>query len=243
MWRKGEARVFVVSDVALRAGPGPWPYADRHAADIAAHWQRRVADNPYFFNGAVHLLADYALDAERRLSARLLPTDFKSFLYWREAGWPDASVMDAFGSALIFSSDGALLLGRQRSGHLNGGLCYPPGGFIDVRDIEADGSIDIEASVRREIAEELGLGTADLRRSAGYVVTLSGPVLSIGVPYRSGLTAAELARRIGRHIAADPESELESVTLVSPGDATSQLSMPDYARALVDQLARLKTLI
>jgi 8-oxo-dGTP pyrophosphatase MutT (NUDIX family) len=175
------------------------------------------------------------------LSGRFLRTDFKSFLYWRESGWPDRSVMDAFGSALILSSDGHALLGRQRAGNLNSGLCYPPGGFIDVGDVRPDGTIDIEASVAREIAEETGLAAPSIQRADGYAITISGPVLSIAVPFRSPLPGPALLAQASHHISADPGGELGCVVLALPGDGNAALPMPDYARALLHHLPRLKT--
>jgi 8-oxo-dGTP pyrophosphatase MutT (NUDIX family) len=241
MWRHDETRVFTVERVSLQVSEGPWAFAESHAADINAHWQRRLHESPNFFNGTVHILADYTLSGRALLTGRFLRTDFKSFLYWRETGWQDRSVMDAFGSALILSAEGDVLLGRQRAGNLNAGLCYPPGGFIDPRDVGPDGVIDIEGSVLREITEETGLDARVLRRSGGYVVTLAGPSISIAVPWQSHLSGPALLDEVSRFIAADPDGELSSVVLTAPGEASAALAMPDYARALLRDLPDLKT--
>lgn len=240
MWTADETRVFSVSALDLRVAEGSWPFADRHRDEIAAHWQRRARETPGFFNGGVLLLADYALTEGERLRGRFIRTDFKSFLYWRETGHRDASVMDASGSGLVLSADGLVLLGRQRSGNLNSGLCYPPCGFIDARDIGGDGAIDIEASTAREIAEETGLTAPAIERAGGYVGTIAGPVLSIAVPYRSPLRGADLLRRVEAHLAADAASELAEVMLAPPGAACDDLPMPPYARALLGHLPGLK---
>lgn len=242
MWRDDDERVFDVAAVWLTTSGKPWTFAVENTDAIDAHWSARKQEQPNFFNGSVLLLAGYDVTAERCLDARFLRTDFKSFLFWRESGWPDRTVMDAFGSALIFSADGKLLLGKQRDGHLNGGLCYPPSGFIDAGDVTANGSIDIDHSVRREIDEELGLGPDQLQRRPGYVVTLTGPVLSIGVPFETRLADADLMTLIDRHIAADPDAELASAWLLAPGADTAQIAMPDYTHTLVANLPRLKSL-
>lgn len=242
MWSPDETRVFLAAGLDLRVADGGWPFADRHREEIAAHWDRRTRETPVFFNGPVHLLAARASTERGILQGRFIRTDFKSFLYWRETGSPDTSVMDAFGSALILSAEGQVLLGRQRAGHLNSGLYYPPGGFVDASDVGADGRIDIDASTAREIAEETGLAAPTIQRARGYVITVAGPVLSIAVPYRSQLPGAALLDAARRHIAADADSELADVVLAAPGEDAAELPMPTYARALLRHLPRLKIL-
>lgn len=236
MWENAQTRVFAVAGVDLRLTDGVWVFAEQHREDIADHWARRLRETPGFFNGAVHVLTAHTV-SDGVLSAQFVRTDFKSFLYWRETGWPDTSVMDAFGSALILSAEGHVLLGHQSAGHLNSGFWYPPGGFIDARDVGADGVIDIEGSVAREIAEETGLGVPAIRRGSGYVVTIVGPVLSIAVPYHSVLTGAALLTEAARHLSADGDSELSDLMLVDPGNPTAGIAMPEYARALLTHLA------
>jgi 8-oxo-dGTP pyrophosphatase MutT (NUDIX family) len=170
------------------------------------------------------------------LRARLLATDFKSYLHWREAGFPDAGVIDGFGSALIKSSDQAFLLGRQRAGNINGGLTYLPGGFIDGRDVDAAGRIDIAASIAREIEEETGLTLAEFDVEPGFLVTQVPAHLSMAVSYVAKSDASSLKARIEQHIAADPASELTEIVIVRRAADLQGLAMPHYARVLVTWL-------
>ena len=243
MWHPDEKQVFEARSLDLRVTDGRWPFAEHHSEAIEAHWQQRLSETPSFFNGVVHLLTAYSLSPDGLLSARFVRSDFKSFLYWREAGWPDRSVMDAFGSALIFSAEGHVLLGRQRAGNLNSGLFYPPGGFIDASDVGPNGLIGLEASVGREILEETGLAAPTIERHDGYLVALAGPVLSIGVRYRSSLNAPELVETARAYIAADAESELADFAMPQRDGSGRDLAMPDYARALLDYLSHAKTCI
>ena len=235
-------RVFAARSVDLRVSAGRWAFADAHGYEIDAHWVRRTRETPQFFNGTVHILRDYDVSPDERFSARFVRTDFKSFLYWREQGFPDASVRDGFGSAILFSAGGRLLAGRQRGGNLNSGLAYPPGGFIDAKDIDADGVIDIETSVLREISEELGLGESHLARRPGFIITVAGPVVSIGVPFAIRLGDRDLAAVVRRHIETDPNPELDDILFLDPGAPPHDLAMPDYARVLMEDLPRVKTL-
>ncbi|MGE3230716.1 MAG: NUDIX hydrolase [Hyphomicrobium sp.] len=229
-----------MSGVDLNLVDGAWPFAVENERAIAEHWERRRRGSPGFFNGVVYVLVAYSVSEDGILSGRLVRTDFRSNLYWRETGWRDASVMDAFASALIFSAEGHLLVGRQRAGNLNSGLCYPPGGFLDAQDIAADGRIDIDASAARETAEEAGLSPSHLGRAGDYVIAMVGGLMSIGVPFRSRLSGAALLAEATRHIADDAESEVAEFLLVRPGEAHT-LPMPDYSRVMIAQLPDLKT--
>ena len=210
-----------------------WTYAVNHREVIDAHWKMATAANPNFFNGIVHVINEFAWTGPE-ITATLMPVEFKNFLYWRDEGYPaEANVQDGFGSALIRSREGHIILGRQRAGNINEGLAYLPGGFIDPRDESALGYIDISRSIARELAEETGLGAAELTPAADYIVTQAGPHVSFSVSYRSQLTSVELAERVRAHIASESEPELlEPVVLRSPRDLEGE-AIAHYARVLL----------
>jgi ADP-ribose pyrophosphatase YjhB (NUDIX family) len=224
-----------VTGVVLRTSDRHWDYARTHAVAIDEGWLRASTDNPNFFNGVIHLIDEMEITGGL-LQARLLRTDFKSYLHWREAGFPQSGVRDGFGSALILSSDGAILLGRQREGNVNGGLAYLPGGFIDARDVDAEGHIDIAASIARELAEETGLGAAGVTALPGFIVTQTGAHVSIAVTYRATETAEALKTRIEKFIAADSASELTEMVVIRCIKDLDGLAMPAYARVLLTSL-------
>lgn len=215
----------------LSVDPQPWPFADRCRAEISEHWQRAIAARPKLFDGTVYLLREGALERET-FKGTFVRADFKSFLYWRESGYPDLSVRDGFGSAVIRSAEGHVLLGRQTSGNVNAGLAYPPGGFIDARDVCED-TVDIDASIARELAEETGLAAAKLARTPGYVLTRAGPLMSIGIEWRSALPAEALRARILAHVASQSEPELADIVIVRKCDEIDENTVPRYARALL----------
>ncbi|MFA5949422.1 MAG: NUDIX domain-containing protein [Hyphomicrobium sp.] len=216
--------------------PGHWPFSDANAAAIDTLWRERSAKNPRLFNGTIHVMTESAVAAGDTFEGRFLRTDFKSYLYWRESGFPDRSVVDAFGSALIRSAEGHVVLGRQRDGFVNAGLSYLPGGFIDARDVGADGRIDIEASIARELKEETCLDAATLERVPGFYLTTAGPLVSIAAEYRAALPADDLRRAILSEIAHDPNAELVDIVVVKAAPDLEGLPMPDYARVLLRNL-------
>jgi 8-oxo-dGTP pyrophosphatase MutT (NUDIX family) len=111
-----------------------------------------------------------------------------------------------------------------------------PGGFIDARDVDASGLVDIRASVLREVTEETGLTPADLSVGPNYLVTFCGQQVSIAVEIRANCEAAPLVSRIRRYLESDPSSELEDVVVVRTSSDVAALAVPAYARALLKTL-------
>lgn len=227
-------RVTRASTLSLKVDPGAvWTYAVNHHDVIETHWKMACTANPGFFNGTVHVLKALAFDGGH-VEGTVLPTEFKNFLYWRDEGFPaEARVEDVFGSALIRSREGHVILGRQRPGNINEGQAYLPGGFIDPRDVTAHNTIDVRASVAREVAEETGLDASVLMPAPGFIVTHAPPHVSFAVPYTSHLSSAELVARIRAHIDAQSEPELaEPVVITAPADMEGR-AVTHYARILL----------
>jgi 8-oxo-dGTP pyrophosphatase MutT (NUDIX family) len=227
--------VTKLSACLLRVSSARWAFGEENAREIDAHWAKAKDSNPNYFNGVIYLVDGVTLSGGA-LQASLLRTDFKSYLYWRLAGFPEAGVLDGFGSALIRTQDGHLMLGRQRMGNVNGGQAYAPAGFIDEQDVDAQGIIHIDRSALREAAEETGINLAALKKEDGFYLTRSGPQLSIGVPLRARMTTAEFVKRAGQHIAASSNPELDAIIPVARSSDIEKLAMPPYMRVLLDAL-------
>lgn len=227
--------VFHCRNTLMRVGFGRWNYADANSRDIAANWADLQKSNPNYFDGRIYLVDGYKF-TDGEFAASLLASDFKSYIYWRAQDFPDAGVWDGFGSALIRSSDGDLMIGRQRSGNVNAGLAYAPAGFIDQQDVAGDRSIDIAASAIREAAEETGIPVTAFIRDDGFYLTRSGPQLSIGVPLRVAMTTREFLRHAEAHIGASEDSELDAILAVGGRRDVEGVAMPAYMSLLIEAL-------
>ena len=226
--------VMRVEDCRLSVVPDRWRYADDNHDAIDRLWEQRRVERPQLFNGRIFLMSAATL-AAGQLTASFIETEFKAYLHWREAGFPEAGVRDAFGSALIRTAEGYLLYGRQRPGHVNGGLVCPPGGFIDPRDAGPDGDIDIAASIAREVAEETGLVASELSVQPGYWLAITGPHVSMAREFRADRPALDLVAQIARTLAADPDPELaEMVAIRSAADV--EPTAPSHGRLLAAAL-------
>jgi 8-oxo-dGTP pyrophosphatase MutT (NUDIX family) len=230
-----EGQVRYADTCTLTVTGAEWPFARAHALEIDAYWQQRTSANPGFFNGRIYMMSDYEI-RDAAFEGRLLQVEFKAFLYWKNHGWPDRTVFDVFGSALIRADDGAILLGRQRAGNLNAGLVYLPGGFIDPRDVDDEGRVDIGQSILREVEEETGLHAHSLGVSDGYLITTIGQQVSIALEIIGDGDAATLQDRIAGALASDAEPELEEIVVVRKWDEAELLPMPSYAQVLLAHL-------
>ncbi len=232
--------VYCVADVDLRVDVEDWPWAMARRAQVLAHFERKRAANPAYFNGQTFILAAHSL-AANVFRASYAPADFASYLFWRDAGFPENGVRDGFGSAILRSAEGHVLLGRQAAGNVNAGSAYLPGGFIDRQDVRADGRIDIDGSVMREIEEETGLDPGRLDRVAGYRLSCAGPLISIGIEFRSRQGSEEMRAAVLAHLAQEAKPELVDIVVIRrPGDLAGA-NVPDYTRRAVMALLAART--
>lgn len=225
--------VYPVSHCAVRCVAQPWPFAVERQSEITRHWQKRLGENPKFFNGGVYIMTSASF-ADGGLTGSIVETDFASSLYWRETGFEDHSVVDCFAPAIILCADGGLVYGRQSAGNVNAGLAYPPSGFLDARDITENGEADLAGSAARELQEEIGGAVCVLPRDPGYLLVRQGPYLCVGVVYRSPLPSEAFVAAAQQIAKAD--DELEALVALRCKADISRHSMRDYAKYIAEYL-------
>ncbi len=221
--------------VVLTVRQTGWAASQPYAQDIAALWQEKAAANANFFNGIVHVLVQQTWAADDYYG-ELVATDFATFLAWREGVFEDPDVRDTFGAGLLISRDGMVLLGRQRPGNLNSGMTYPPGGFIDARDVSDTRCIGLVGSVAREVSEETGIDVSDLAQMPETLVAECGTIVAHGVCWRLALDGKEMVAIAKRHIDGSDNSELEDVVLIRRRDDLDRFRVPRYAQLLVNEV-------
>jgi 8-oxo-dGTP pyrophosphatase MutT (NUDIX family) len=230
-----DGQVRYVDACSLKVTSHDWTFARTHAAEIDAHWQQRISASPGLFNGRIYMMSGCEVQ-DCTLAGQLLQVEFKAFLYWKEHDWPDRTVFDVFGSALIRADDGTILLGRQKAGNLNAGLVYLPGGFIDPRDVDDEGYVDIGQSILREVEEETGLRARSLAVRDGFLITTIGQQVSIALELVGYGDAATLQKRIADALASEAEPELDDIVAVRTWDEVEALAAPAYAQVLLAYL-------
>ena len=228
-------RIVAVTQLRLRVSAAGWEFAADHHADIARHWQQVMTEKPTLWNGEV-LLCTEAEAHNGVLSATLVKSDFASFIAWRDWGRPDAAVRNCFGVPVVFSSDGALLIGVMNGWTLNAGKVYPPSGTLEPKDIRSDGTVDVIGSMRSELLEETGLDL-DAARTGEMVAIFDGPRLAIARRYDFALSFALMHERFAEHQAAEDTPELAAIEAVWNSSQTDS-RMPGYAQDIIRHFQR-----
>ncbi len=224
-----EYRLHPVNRIELRLVDEAWPFAEAKRAEIAGHWQALTARNPALFNGNILLMVRGGLSGDL-FTADLIEVDYASFITWRDWGWCDETVHDCYGSAIIVSSDGALVMGRMGHHTVNAGKIYPPGGSLTREDQVPGGAVDLTVSIARELEEETGLKASDAEVDGFYMAAFDQRI-AIGQVLRFAEDAEALAARTRAHIASEELPELsEAVIIRSMADLDPDV-MPPHARA------------
>jgi 8-oxo-dGTP pyrophosphatase MutT (NUDIX family) len=191
-----------------------WPFAAQRRREIGEHFAKLRADKPALWNGRVFLMRGPPDISDGVLRGACFETDFASFTAWKDWGAPDLSVRNFFAQGAMRSSDGAYVLGVMAAHTANAGQIYFPCGTPDPDDVTAAGTVDLDANMRREIAEETGLQPGDFSVAPGWYAALMGPFVSLTRVFDARLDAAALRRQILDHLATEREPELADVRIV-----------------------------
>jgi 8-oxo-dGTP pyrophosphatase MutT (NUDIX family) len=224
-------RIEKIAAIDIRLRPKIWDFAAERAAEIEAHWQKRLQANPHLYNGKVLLAADIKHDTTpdgARLRGSCFVVEYKAFLAWRALGQP-GDARNIFALSALRSADGAYLLGEMASWTANAGQVYSPGGTPDLNDI-CDGVLDLEGSALRELTEETGLSTQHVSATAGWTVVYANAMIGCMKELRSPLAAAELVACAAAHFAREKRPELTRLVPVF-GSADINAHMPDFMQA------------
>jgi 8-oxo-dGTP pyrophosphatase MutT (NUDIX family) len=212
MAQPAEPHVVRLDSLALEFAPRPWRFTETRRAEIDAHFDRLRGAKPALWNGRVLLLHDHEL-AGRVLRGCYLETDFASFLAWRDWGFPDPAIRNCFALGALLCGDGAFLLGVMAESTANAGMIYFPGGTPEPADV-VGGMVDLEGSVRREVAEETRLNIDDLAIEAGWHALFCGPRIALIKIMRAPDEAEALRARILAALAREPAPELSDLRIV-----------------------------
>jgi 8-oxo-dGTP pyrophosphatase MutT (NUDIX family) len=196
----------------LAFAPRPWPFAEERRADIARYFGGLQQAKPALWNGRMLLLHHHAVEGDV-FRGGYLETDYASFVAWRDWGFPDTTVTHCVALGALRASDGAFLLGVMNAHTLNAGKVYFPAGVPDPSDI-VDGMVDLDGSVRREVAEETGLdGDAYAAEPVWHSVLARSAIAHFKL-LQARESAPVLRERIRAHLAREAQPELADIRIV-----------------------------
>ncbi|MGD0633069.1 MAG: NUDIX domain-containing protein [Beijerinckiaceae bacterium] len=220
-----------IASVEFRCGPHDWVWAREEAAQIDAHWARRVAAQPGLFDGRVFLASSVEIEPGNSiLRAVAFETDFRNFLAWRDFGFPGEGVFNLFSMGALLSADGAFITGEMGPGTASAGLRYFPAGTPDPSDAR-DGQVDLEANVLRELREETGIAPADVTVEAGWSVVFDGARIACMKRLLSPLSADDIVTGFKHFHAREQNPELAALVPVTSVAGFDESGMPGFMTA------------
>jgi 8-oxo-dGTP pyrophosphatase MutT (NUDIX family) len=223
-------QVIALERVEMSFAPRPWSFAVERRGEIDACFAQLQREKPELWNGRVLMMHQHTIGAGK-LRGAFLETDFASLLAWRAFDFPDQTIKVCFPMSALYSADGAFLLGLMAPHTANAGQLYFPTGTPDPDDVRGD-KVDFDDSLMRELAEETGLGPADVSAAPGWHAVLAGPRIALIKVLQVAEPAAALRSRILAHLAHEREPELCDIVIVrDPADLDPR--MPNFVTAFL----------
>jgi 8-oxo-dGTP pyrophosphatase MutT (NUDIX family) len=207
-----EGTIVPIERLELTFAPRPWPFADRQRAEIHAHFTKLRVDKPALWNGRILLLHDYAINGTG-FRGEFFETDYACFLAWRDWNIPDVTVKNCFAMGAIKGADGAFVLGIMGDHTANAGSIYFPCGMTDPQSVDGT-SVNLEASLWREVAEETGLTSADLDAEPYWHTVFHGPRIGHIRILHARENADALRARILANLALQNQPEFADIYIV-----------------------------
>jgi hypothetical protein len=211
-----------------------WPFAVERRGEIDAHFAKLRVEKPEMWNGRVLLMRRGEIK-DGTLAGAYLETDFASFLAWRDWGFPDKTIRNCFPMAALRASDGAFLLGVMGAHTATAGQVYFAAGTPDPNDLVGD-RVDLEGGVMRELAEETGLGPADVTPQPGWYATPHGQRIALMKVLQARQSAEALRARILAFLAREAAPELSDIHVARSVDDLHPRMPPYVAKFLADRL-------
>jgi 8-oxo-dGTP pyrophosphatase MutT (NUDIX family) len=209
-----DIEIVDVDRIEVTLEPWSWAFAQERRDDIARHFADVQRRRSGVWNGRVLLLHRHTL-RDGVLRGACFEIDYASFLAWRDWGFPDRSVYNVFAAAALGTPDGAFLLGEMASTTANAGMLYFPCGTPEPGDIGADGVLDFDGNVRRELLEETGIAVDDdLTVAPGWTLVIDRCFMGLMKRLTARQSADALRARVRAHIAAETHPELIDVYVV-----------------------------
>ncbi len=216
-------RILEVAELDFAYEPTRWAFAENEAAGIASHWTQLRQKKPALYNGRVLLLGRRKLmpraDGELRLSGAFFETDYADYLAWRAFGHPGEPVDNCFSMA---------------AHTFNAGQIYFPAGTPDPTDV-FDGTVDLDASARRELLEETGVTAAEAAIRRGWTVVFARQRVACMKLMTLSIVADEAKARIEAFLARDPHAELTRIHVVRSPDDIDEARTPAFVAAYLRQ--------
>jgi hypothetical protein len=207
-----------------------WPWERENAAAIADRWAAALALRPKLFNGIVLLARDVEI-VDEVLRANFFPVRFDAFMAFRDLGYPNPGIVNAFALAALADADGAFLLGVMGDHTANPGRVFFPCGTPDMSDVIDGTRVDLSGSVARELVEETAMRPEQYAIDEEWHAVRHGGLLALMRPVLLAHPAQEAARRMREAISRQDDPELSDARVVAAPEDAQDPRIPPFMRA------------
>ncbi|MBF9194620.1 NUDIX hydrolase [Microvirga terrestris] len=228
-----EIEIRRVSRVEACCRPYDWAWPKQNRGFIEENWKRRTAGKPQMFNGRVLLLQDVVFEQDLCRNT-YFEVDYADFVAWIDKGYPNPVIANGFAMGALRGSDGAYICAVMGSGTTNAGRVYFAAGTPDPSDVRPDGTVDLAASLTRELEEETGLQEGDYHVDDEWIIVQRWPTIALLRMVTLPVTAEEGAARIRANIARQHEPELQDVRIIRSADDIDPERMPLFLQSFFD---------
>lgn len=222
-----------VSRVEARCEPMEWAWARENRDLIEANWRRRKAQTSKLFNGRILLMSHLAFDGDLCRST-YFETSYDGLVAWLDNGFPDRSIANGFAMGALRGTDGAFICGVMGAHTANAGRVYFAGGTPDRSDLRPDGSVDLAASLIRELIEETGLQESEFQVDDEWIIVRRWPTVAFLRMVTLPMTAEEGAALIRANIAREAEPELQDVRIIRGVEDIDPEAMPLFQQSFFE---------
>jgi len=230
----GSTRIVEVAELDFAFEPARWSFAEAEAGRIASYWAEVCERKPALFNGRVLLLARRELapgaGGALRLTGAFFETDYANFVAWRDWGHPGEPVENCFSMAALRGADGAFLLGEMAPHTMSAGMTYFPAGTPDPDDV-FNGKVDLDASARRELLEETGIGADEAAIRRDWTVAFAPGRIACMKLMTLAVPADEAKARVEAFLARDPLPEFTRMHVVRSAEDIDEARTPGFVAA------------
>lgn len=222
-----------VTRVEATCVPMRWEWAEQNRDLITANWTRRIADKPKMFNGKVLLLRNVEFEQDLCRNT-YFETNYADFVAWIDSDYPDKNIANGFAMGALRGSDGAFICGVMGAHTTNAGRVYFAAGTPDLDDLRSDGTVDLAASLTRELIEETGLQDGEFYVDDEWIIVQRWPTIALLRMVTLPVTAEEGAAKIRANIAKDSEPELEDIRIIRSIEDIDPKTMPLFLQSFFE---------
>ena len=232
--RDDAVSIVEVDRLDLRFAQRPWRFATERRREIDAFFAARQKQRTGMWNGRVMLMYDAAM-ANGTFRGTFFEIDYAAYHAWCSWDFPDGDgVRNGFSAGALRTADGAFVLGEMGRQTAYPGSIYFPCGTPDLSDVSGS-RVDLDASMRRELREEIGIGEDAYAADRAWFVVDAGPRVALIKVLRAHEPAEALHRRIAAHLAREATPELAGIRMArSPADFNPR--MPRYTTAFLSHV-------